>query len=78
MSIRATNKPTCNFHGTHGGNVHAYQARKFAELDGRRVSNAPAEEFFACERHIPDPEDPKFVLCTCRLCLERNQTTGGN
>lgn len=77
MSI-LSNKPRCQFPGPHSGNVHEHQARKFAELDGTAVPNAPTETWLACEAHVPDPADPKFLLCACRLCLERIRTTGGN
>ena len=61
----------CSGNGPHGGNVHEYQTIQIAKLDGTPVQNAPVVTTYVCEQCYPDPSDPKFVLCGCRLCRER-------
>lgn len=69
--------PQCSFDGHDGlrrkcaGNLHEYDVQMVAETDGTPVTNAPKEKTYICELHYPDPSDPKFLLCTCRLCKER-------
>lgn len=53
------------------GNLHEYDVQMFADVNGNPVKDAPKEKTFICELHYPDPDDPKFLLCTCRLCKER-------
>lgn len=57
--------------GNHKGNLHEYDVQMFAKPDGTPVLNAPKEKTLICEGHYPDRDDPKFLLCTCRLCKER-------
>lgn len=64
--------PECFLNGVHRRNIHEFQVRKVAETDGTPVHGAPMEKTYLCEGHAPrDPDDPKFLLCTCRLCRER-------
>lgn len=65
--------PECQIPGKHGGNVHEYDARMVAELDGTPVTDAPQEKAYICEAHFPDMDDPKFLMCICALCKERTK-----
>lgn len=53
------------------GNIHEYDVQMVAKLDGTPVTDAPKEKTYICEGHYPDPSDPKFLLCVCRLCKDR-------
>jgi hypothetical protein len=54
------------------GRLHEFDVQMFAELDGTPVKDAPIEKTYICEGHAPpDFDDPKYLLCTCRLCKER-------
>lgn len=55
------------------GNLHEYSVQMKAKLDGTPVTDAPVETTWICEGHYPDSTDPKFLLCSCRLCKERKR-----
>jgi hypothetical protein len=54
------------------GLLHQFNVQMFANLDRTPVFDAPVEKTYICEGHAPpDPDDPKFLLCTCELCKAR-------
>jgi len=55
------------------GDLHEYDVQMFAKPDGTPVTDAPKEKTLICEGHFPDPDDPKFLTCVCRLCKERKR-----
>ena len=65
---------SCALPGDHSGRVHAYEFKKVAELDGTPVNGARWSEVLICEGHYPDKDDPKFTLCSCRLCRARRKS----
>jgi hypothetical protein len=73
-----TNGPACQGQGPHRGRIHESEAQMIAEADGTPVKDAPKEKAYFCEACFPDSDDPNYLTCTCRLCLERRAKTRSN
>lgn len=63
--------PECCFPGKHRGRIHEFDVQMVANLDGTPVKGAPKEKTYICEGHYPDPSDPNYLECDCRLCRQR-------
>lgn len=65
--------PECSFPGgPHYGRIHEFTVQMVAEIDGTPVKDAPKEKTYVCLGHAPpDPADPGYLQCTCRLCRVR-------